>query len=101
MGEPRIYCPTRGTLSVKGSLLIIRLDTDLEQDFLGRIRIYGDSLQKRSTVGKGVQRSTGKIACFPPIPILHTFDAAILSQKSPNRMLQEGFQVIYALLLKR
>lgn len=35
MGEPRIYCPTQATLSVKASLLIIRLETDVEQDFLG------------------------------------------------------------------
>lgn len=70
MGEPRIYCPTQATLSVKASLLIIRLETDVEQDFLWRISICGDSRQRRSTVRRRGQPSAGR-AAYPPPPTPH------------------------------
>lgn len=90
MGEPRIYCPTQATLSVKASLLIIKLETDVEQDFLWRISICGDSWQRRSTVRRRGQPSAGRAACSPPLPILYAFDAAVPRQKSPNRGLRAG-----------
>lgn len=73
MGDLIVYCPIWNTFGSKSVSINYHIrKTGINQDFLRQIRIYGDFLQRKSTVKTMYREVQVKFNIFPPYYAFYT-----------------------------